>query len=382
MFNGLKRGIVICACAALAVSCMDYGPIEKEDFEIDNAGSGDEVTGKGLFITNEGNFMYGNASLSYYDPEKKHVENEVFARANAIKLGDVAQSMVIRNGIGWIVVNNSGVIYAIDINIQYSTADNESHSGIRIVDLQTNIIRTSDIPGTFGAFTKTGATKARMVFSRGKVFAGRGNSVIVLDPATDAVIKTVTYENRQVKDLAKGYDGKIYAIFTGEFTGNSGMTGAASFTKPAMIVALDANGEVVSETNLPEQIELRTGTASPTVQMCASFTQPHLYFIGKQDFSAYEAMRYNYETGRVNWDYITAALDAESSGGSIIYGYMGVHPTTEQLWVGKSSYTNSRIHVYDVSRSDALEFSSFYQKKASPAGVDFAYRFSDEWINK
>ena len=46
MFNGLKRGIVICACAALAVSCMDYGPIEKEDFEIDNAGSGDEVTGK------------------------------------------------------------------------------------------------------------------------------------------------------------------------------------------------------------------------------------------------------------------------------------------------------------------------------------------------
>ena len=102
----------------------------------------------------------------------------------------------------------------------------------------------------------------------------------------------------------------------------------------------------------------------------------------KQDFSAYEAMRYNYETGKVNWDYITADLDADHSGGDIIYGYMGVHPTTEQLWVGKSTYTQSAVHVYDVSRSDALEFSSFYQKKASPAGVDFAYRFSDEWINK
>lgn len=177
------------------------------------------------------------------------------------------------------------------------------------------------------------------------------------------------------KSIAVGYP-----MWVGIIMGT--LTGAASFTKPAMIVALDANGEVVSETNLPEQIELRTGTASPTVQMCASFTQPHLYFIGKQDFSAYEAMRYNYETGKVNWDYITADLDADHSGGDIIYGYMGVHPTTEQLWVGKSTYTQSAVHVYDVSRSDALEFSSFYQKKASPAGVDFAYRFSDEWINK
>ena len=393
---------------------------------------------EGTFVLIEGNMTSENGTIVYFDQHMRYHE-KVYEEINDNEIGNVLQDMYLANGKIYFITQNGKTssmgttfngdgrfvvcdahtmkrlvardmpFYAnIDTStgatqsskstlcwpqhivvvspekayIQYSTADNESHSGIRIVDLQTNIIRTSDIPGTFGVFTKTGATKARMVFSRGKVFAGRGNSVIVLDPATDAVIKTVTYENRQVKDLAKGYDGKIYAIFTGEFTGNSGMTGAASFTKPAMIVALDANGEVVSETNLPEQIELRTGTASPTVQMCASFTQPHLYFIGKQDFSAYEAMRYNYETGRVNWDYITAALDAESSGGSIIYGYMGVHPTTEQLWVGKSSYTNSRIHVYDVSRSDALEFSSFYQKKASPAGVDFAYRFSDEWINK
>lgn len=60
--------------------------------------------------------MYGNASLSYYNPEMKHVENEVFARANGMKLGDVAQSMVIHKGVGWIVVNNSGVIFAIDPN--------------------------------------------------------------------------------------------------------------------------------------------------------------------------------------------------------------------------------------------------------------------------
>ena len=67
MFNGLKRGIVICACAALAVSCMDYGPIEKEDFEIYNAGSGDEVTGKGLFITTA---QFTREAVAY--AEKQH----------------------------------------------------------------------------------------------------------------------------------------------------------------------------------------------------------------------------------------------------------------------------------------------------------------------
>lgn len=74
------------------------------------------ASGTGLFITNEGMFQYGNATLSYYDPETKSVENEVFYRANAMKLGDVVQSMTIRDGVGWIVVNNSHVIFAIDIN--------------------------------------------------------------------------------------------------------------------------------------------------------------------------------------------------------------------------------------------------------------------------
>ena len=83
---------------------MGYGPGDEEDFYV----------GRGLFIVNEGNFGYGYASLSYYNPEMKYIENEVFNRANAQKLGDVAQSMTIHDGIGWIVVNNSGVIFAVD----------------------------------------------------------------------------------------------------------------------------------------------------------------------------------------------------------------------------------------------------------------------------
>ena len=394
---------------------------------------------EGTFVLMEGNMTSENGSVVYFDQHGRYHER-VYEQVNANEIGNVLQDMYMANdriyfltqngrtssmgtsfnGDGRYVVCDAHTmkrLVARDLNfyaeidtstgatqssksvvcwpqhivvvspekgyIQYSVSM-ESHSGIRVIDLKTNIIATEDVPETFGAFTVSGATKARMVFSRGKVFAGRGNSVIVIDPATDRVVKTHTFENRQVKDLAKGADGRIYVVFTGEFEidGNLGYYGNVVWKSPAKIVVLDAQGDIVQEQELPENVRLRTGTASPTVQMCASFREPYLYFIGKTDFSASEAARYNYVTGKFDADYITADLDATHRGGDIIYGYMGVHPTTEQLWVGKSSYTESRIEVYDVSRSDAVEFSSFYQKKASPAGVDFAYRFSKEWIDK
>ena len=103
--NNLLRFIAL--ATLLLTSCMKWEYGNEESFE---------ASPSGLFITNEGNFQYGNASLSFYDPATRTIENEVFYRANGMKLGDVAQSMTVYNGVGWVVVNNSHVVFAIDLN--------------------------------------------------------------------------------------------------------------------------------------------------------------------------------------------------------------------------------------------------------------------------
>ena len=95
------------AVVFFAQSCSDNND-EPEDSSL-------SLPGKGLFIVGEGNFQYGNASLSYFNPADNTVENNVFYRANGMKLGDVGQSMTVYNNTGWVVVNNSHAIFAIDI---------------------------------------------------------------------------------------------------------------------------------------------------------------------------------------------------------------------------------------------------------------------------
>ncbi|MCW5908853.1 MAG: DUF5074 domain-containing protein [Chitinophagales bacterium] len=69
----------------------------------------------GVYIINEGNFNFGNAEVSVYNPESKQVSNNQFQAVNGYSLGDVAQSMFVKDSFGFIVVNNSSKIEVVKL---------------------------------------------------------------------------------------------------------------------------------------------------------------------------------------------------------------------------------------------------------------------------
>lgn len=72
-------------------------------------------TAHGVYITNEGLFNSGQGEISFYNPVTDTISNGLFYAVNNYKLGDVVQSMYIKDSTGFIVVNNSAKVEVVKI---------------------------------------------------------------------------------------------------------------------------------------------------------------------------------------------------------------------------------------------------------------------------
>jgi len=192
----------------------------------------------GVFIVNEGNFTTGNASLTWYLPEKDTVSRDVFYIANKVPLGDVANFMTTYNDKGFIVVNNSGIVYVIDLytgaflgKISGLTSPREIlilnknsawvsdlfNKYISVVDLNTyRITRTIDLHGR---------TSESMVQIGNKVFINNwsklnqtplNNMVMVLDAATGTIIDSITV-TREPNSMVTDANNKLWVLCSGGY---------------------------------------------------------------------------------------------------------------------------------------------------------------------
>ena len=94
----------------VVVSSCTKEPIRPSTGDPDPPPGGSTTYSEGFFIVNEGNFNWGNASVTYVDISTGTAHQHIFQQANSRPLGDVAQSMKVLNNRGYIVVNNSNRI--------------------------------------------------------------------------------------------------------------------------------------------------------------------------------------------------------------------------------------------------------------------------------
>lgn len=229
----MRREIILFIAVVIGIiSCS------KEPVDVVYTGLGER---RGVYISCEGNFMYGNASLSFYDKEKKEVFNQVFFARNRAPLGDVAQSLNSDGKNLFIVINNSGKIMVVDLKtlefkgviaglvspryIHFVSSDKAYISdlyarNITIINPLT-LAKTGSIRVSDGKHASLKHPTEMFAVSGDRIFVtcwAYDNQILVIDPAIDQVVDSISVPMQPRRIVADTY-GKLWILTDGSYPG-------------------------------------------------------------------------------------------------------------------------------------------------------------------
>lgn len=188
----------------------------------------------GVFICNEGNFTYGNATLSFYNSDSSKVQNQVFYNANNFPLGDVVQSMSIFDKMAYIVVNNSGKIMVVNPDDFKHVATITGLTSPRYIEfINSHKAYVSDLyspyitilnPTTFLITGEVyiGNGSEQMVSLNGFVYVtswSQNNKVYKIDSETDLLVDSIEIA-KQPNSIITDINGSIWVLSDGGYYGS------------------------------------------------------------------------------------------------------------------------------------------------------------------
>jgi DNA-binding beta-propeller fold protein YncE len=347
----LKRHIGILLLMLSAAGCM------KDDELWERRPTAQDPASSGVFIINEGNFGYENASLSYYQIESGDLYNNVFFNNNGLPLGDVAVSMEIRDSLGYIVLNGSGKIYVIDAGdfslkakvtgltsprYIHFLSDSKAYvsdlyaRSVSIIDTELNDITGSiDVnnndPLYYQHPTEQFEQFGKYVFTNCWSF---DNKILVIDSETDRLVDSVEVF-RQPQSMVLDRFNKLWVLTDGGFEGNP-----YAYERPALL-RIDAASRLIEHV-------FRLGLDDLPSELQINGSRDTLYFLNRHVY------RLAVSPGHEPEIFVESSY-AGSTGG--FYG-LGVDPARSDVYVADAIDFVQRGLVYrfrpDGSALDTL----------------------------
>lgn len=184
-----------------------------------------------VLILNEGNFGWGNGSISHYQPTSKIISNNVYQQANSnTPLGDVIQSAYQVNDKIYVIANNSSKIEVINSSnfksMSTITGFNSpryflpiSNSTAYVTDLYANSIHVLDLNSNaiIGNITTNGWTENMLLLNDTVYVCDKTNdNLLIINPANHALVDSIKL-GVEPNSIIKDKNNKLWILCGGGF---------------------------------------------------------------------------------------------------------------------------------------------------------------------
>lgn len=305
----------------------------------------------GIFVVNEGNYDWGNASITFIDPTYKTAYQNIFYSQNGRSLGDVAESMYTFNGEGIILVNNSNkidIVSLTDFKLSKSITDGNSPRFMAIVDsskayvtnMQNDISVINLSTSTIEKSIHTGTWTESLIQYNNHVFvtsiglmsdstSRRNACVFVIETKSDQIIDSIKTGKEPVGAVMDKKD-KIWVLCTGGY----------DHFEPPTLVRIDPTLMAVDKTfSFPDQSD------TPS-RLCINATKDTLYFL---------------DNGIYQMPVSSAGIPSSPfipANGHLYYG-LGIQPSNGNIFVSDAKDYVQQGTVYQFDQIKGTQINSY-----------------------